>query len=212
MFLELVIASLFLLLVGVAMCFGGYRLFLALMPVWAFLAAFTFVSTTIKDLFGGGFLSSVLAWVLGLFAGLVLFGLAYVWYLGAVVTLAGFLGYLIGTGVMAGFGAPPAVLEYVVGLACAVAAIVLTVYLRLPKLLIMTSTALSGAAAILSALILATGRLSLDSLQYGELGEILRASWWWLLAWVALAACGLWTQQRLWPNYVVKARPRPSWI
>jgi hypothetical protein len=44
------------LLVALVVCFGGYRLFLFLLPIWGFFFGFALGAQTLQALFGQGFL------------------------------------------------------------------------------------------------------------------------------------------------------------
>src|SRR5215831_19384520 len=104
MFFQTVLVSLLLILLGLALTFAGYRFFVILLPIWGFFAGFQFGATIFTDLFGQGFLSTAISWVVGLLVGFTAAILAYLFYAAAVVLLAGFVGYQLGVGVMTGFG------------------------------------------------------------------------------------------------------------
>jgi hypothetical protein len=46
--------SLLLILLGLALTFGGYRFFVALVSIWGFFAGFQFGATIFTNLFGEG--------------------------------------------------------------------------------------------------------------------------------------------------------------
>ena len=93
MFFQIVLASLLIILMGLGLCFGGYRFFTILLPIWGFFAGFQFGATIFTNLFGQGFLSTVISWVIGLLVGISAAALAYLFYAAAVVLLAGLVGY-----------------------------------------------------------------------------------------------------------------------
>ncbi len=66
MFFQIVLASLLIILMGLGLCFAGYRFFTILLPIWGFFAGFQFGATIFTNLFGQGFLSTVISWVIGL--------------------------------------------------------------------------------------------------------------------------------------------------
>jgi len=49
---ELFCATMIALLMGLVICFGGYRLFLVLLPIWGFFFGFALGAQTIQALFG----------------------------------------------------------------------------------------------------------------------------------------------------------------
>ncbi len=59
-----------LLFLGSLIAFGGYRLFLILLPIYGFFFGLSFGAHSVQALFGDGFLSTTTSWVIGFFAGL----------------------------------------------------------------------------------------------------------------------------------------------
>jgi len=203
MFFQTVFWSLLIILLGLALCFAGYRFFRILLPIWGFFAGFQFGATIFTNLFGQGFLSTVISWVIGLLVAIAAAALAYLFYEAAVILLAGFVGYQLGVGIMTWIGFQPGFFPFVVGLAGALALVILAVALRFPKLLIILLTAFAGAGAIFAGFFVAFGRISLDSLQFGEVGALVRDNWIWGLLYLALAAVGLTIQWGTTENFVL---------
>jgi hypothetical protein len=204
MFFQTVLVSLLLILMGLALCFGGYRFFVILLPIWGFFAGFQFGASILSNLFGQGFLTTVIGWVVGLLVGIFAAVLAYLFYAVAVVLLAGFVGYQLGVGIMTWIGFKEGFLAFLVGLVFALGIAALAIFLRLPKLLIIILTALAGAGTILAGIFMALGRISLDTLRYGEVGAILRDNWLWGLLFLAIAAVGFYFQWRTTQTYMVE--------
>jgi hypothetical protein len=204
MFFQTVLVSLLLILMGLALCFAGYRFFVILLPIWGFFAGFQFGATIFTNLFGQGFLSTVISWVVGLLVALTAAILAYLFYAAAVLLLAGFVGYQLGAGIMAAFGAQEGWLTFLVGLLVGVALVAVALYLNLPKALVIVLSALAGAGTILAGVFLALGRISPDSLRYGEVGAILRDNWFWGLLFLVLAAIGFYFQWRTTQTYFIE--------
>src|SRR5215470_19708584 len=107
MFFQTVFSSLLLIFLGLGLCFAGYRFFVILVSIWGFFAGFQFGATIFTNIFGEGFLRTVISWVVGLLVALFSASIAYLFYEAAVVLLAGFLGYEIGIGVMTWIGFQP---------------------------------------------------------------------------------------------------------
>ena len=204
MFFHTVLVSLLLILLGLAMCFAGYRFFVILLPIWGFFAGFQFGATIFTNLFGQGFVSTVISWVVGLLVGFTAAILAYLFYAAAVLLLAGFVGYQLGVGVMTSFGVQEGWLTFLVGLLIGVALVALALYLHLPKVLILILTAFAGAGTLLAGIFLALGRISLDNLRSGEVGALLRDGWFWGLFYLAIAALGFYFQWRTTQTFVVE--------
>jgi hypothetical protein len=204
MFFQTVFTSLLLIMLGLALCFTGYRFFTILISIWAFFAGFQFGATIFTNLFGQGFLSTIISWVVGLLVALTAAALAYLFYAAAVVLLAGFVGYQLGIGVMSGIGFNEGFVTFLVGLLVGVALVALALYLHLPKVLVLILTALAGAELVLGGVFLALGRISLTGLRFGAVGAIVRDSWLWALLYLAIAAVGFYFQWRTTQNFVVE--------
>jgi hypothetical protein len=203
MFFQTVFWSLLIIVMGLGLCFAGYRFFTILLPIWGFFAGFQFGATIFTNLFGQGFLSTVISWVIGLLVAIAAAALAYLFYEAAVILLAGFVGYELGVGIMTWIGFKPGVVPFLVGLVFALGIGALAVFLRFPKLLIICLTAFAGAGAILAGFFLAFGRISLDSLRFGEVGAIVRDNWLWGLLYLAIAAVGFAFQWQTTQSFVL---------
>jgi hypothetical protein len=201
-FFQTVFTSLLIILLGLALCFTGYRFFVILVTIWGFFAGFQFGATIFTNIFGEGFLRTVASWVVGLLVALFTAAIAYLFYEAAVILLAGFIGYEIGIGIMTWIGFQPGFIPFLVGLAVALALAALAVLLRFPKILIIVLTAFAGAGAILAGFFLAFGRISIADLQFGVLGAIVRDSWIWSILYLALAGVGILFQWGTTEHYV----------
>jgi hypothetical protein len=191
MFVQLVFVSLLALLLGIAICFAGYRLFLILLPVWAFFAGFLVTAQAIQELFGGGFLVTTGSWVFGFVVGVLCALAAYFVYVAAIVVLAAGAGYELGVGVISGLGVSSGVLLFLVGLIVAAVLTAAVILLNLPKVLIVALTAAVGAGMILTGILLALGRVSLDALRWGIVGDFIHSSWLWSLVFLVIGGAGI---------------------
>jgi len=205
MFFEVLFVGLLALLLGAAFCFIGYRFFRILIPIWGFFAGFFFGAQGVVSLFGGGFLSTVTSWVIGLVVGLIFAALAYFFYYAAVVILGGSVGYSIGTGLIAALGlSQQGFIAVIVGLVVAVALAILIIILNLPKILIIVFSALGGASTIVAGFLLLLGRIPLASFGYGTVSAIILNSWLWLIVWLVLAGAGMVVQWRSSQQYTLE--------
>jgi hypothetical protein len=196
--------GLLILLVGAAFCFVGYRFFRILIAIWGFFAGFELGASGMSALFGQGFLGTTTGWVLGFVIGVVIALLAYFFYYIAVVLLGASVGYSIGTGLMAAIGLNPSgFISVIVGIVVAVVLALIILLFNLPKLLIMLFTAIGGAAAILTGVLILFGQIHVAGLQYGIAVADLKASWFWSIAWLALAILGFVTQWRTMQEYTM---------
>src|SRR6187397_2344030 len=100
MSLEGFLLGIIALAVGAGFCFYGFKFFLILLPLWAFVVGFAAGAQALSSLFGDGFLATVSGWVVGFILGAVFAVISYLWYWAAIVLLGGGLGYTIGVGLM----------------------------------------------------------------------------------------------------------------
>ncbi|HUY79795.1 MAG TPA: DUF4203 domain-containing protein [Ktedonobacterales bacterium] len=207
MFLTTIAVALVLFLVGGTFCFAGYRFFHWLIPIWGFVAGFLTTATVIRDLYGGGFLATAAGWAFGVVIGLLIAVVAFTFYYVAVVILGASLGFMLGIGAASLFGSLPGWLIILVGVIAAVDAALLIVLLDLPKGLIVVFSALSGAGAIISGVLLLFGQISLESLRNGIVGDLIRGSWVWLVVYLALAIVGIVVQSIASRGYRHTQRP-----
>jgi uncharacterized protein DUF4203 len=196
--------GLLILLVGAAFCFVGYRFFRILIAIWGFFAGFELGAAGMTSLFGQNFLGTTTGWVLGFVIGVILALLAYFFYYIAVVLLGASVGYSIGSGLIAAIGLNnPGFISVIVGVVVAVVLAIIILAFNLPKLLIMLFTAIGGAAAILTGVLILFGQVHVVSLQYGIAVADIRASWFWSIVWIALAVLGFVTQWRTMQEYTL---------
>ena len=204
MFFQTVFTSLLVIMLGLALCFTGYRFFTILISIWGFIAGFQFGATIFSNMFGQGFLSTVISWVVGLLVAIFAATIAYLFYAAAVVMLAGFVGYQLGIGIMAGLGFQEGWVTFLVGLLVGLAWVAVAIYLHFPKVLVLILTSLAGAELLLGGVFLALGRITLTGLRFGAVGAIVRDSWFWGLLYLAIAAIGFYFQWRTTQNFVVE--------
>lgn len=203
MSIQTVIVGLVSVCLGALFVLAGYRLFLILLPIWAFFAGFSIGASAVSEITGDGFLATATAWVVGIVLGLILAVLSYLFYVAAVGLLAAVTGYWIGTGIMAWAGVGPGFAMALVGILVAAAFVAVTFGLHVPKVLIIVLTALSGASALLSGVLLLFGRISLENLREGDVAAVLRYSWFWGAAWLVVAIVGIVAQWMATPEYTL---------
>jgi hypothetical protein len=196
--LTTIFISIFALLLGLAICFVGYRLFLVFLPIWGFFAGFYIGALATSNLFGGGFLADITGLVVGVIIGLIAGILSYLFYLVGVVIVAGVIGWIAGTGLMTALGFDPGLVITLVGLAFAVGLIILTVIFNLQKYAIIGITSILGADLLVLSGLLLFNRVSVEQLQAGSnlVEPILQSSWFAWLVWAVLAVTGIVVQIR----------------
>jgi hypothetical protein len=201
-FFSLACAAIIAFLFGLALCFGGYRFFLILLPIWGFIAGFMLGGQTIaailpnETLFG-----TVTGWVVGFVVGAIFAVLSYLFWFAAVAIVAFSLGYAAGNGLMLAIGLPPGFIAWIVGVIAGVAVAGATIFLNLQKWVVMIATAILGAAVILGGFILLFNP-SLQVLQ-NPVAVVLQSSPLLLILFIALAALGVFVQWRAGQAYTV---------
>jgi hypothetical protein len=210
MFLQTVFISLLLFGLGLPLCFAGFRLFVILLPVFGFFAGFLLTAQIIQQLVGGGFLVTASSWVFGFVIGILCAVAAYYFYVAAIVILAVTVGYELGVGLMAGFGVSSGFLQFLVGVIMAALLTAAVIFFNLPKVFIVVLSAEAGSTMIVAGFLLAIGRISLAAMHWGVVGAFIRDSWFWFLAFLALAAAGIVVQLILPEDYTLTPYERKA--
>lgn len=202
---ETLCVSVLALLLGLAALFAGYRFFLLLLPIWGFFAGFFLAVSAVTILFGDGFLSTVLGWVVGFIVGLIFSVLSYLFYVAGVAILAGSVGYALGAGLMYAIFDDPAVVAFVVGMVAAVIVAIGTLLLNLQKWVIVAITAIGGASSLFLSGMLLFNVIELSDLGGNPVQAVIDSSWFWFLIWLVLAAAGVAVQIATSRSYVLEA-------
>lgn len=191
MFTERLLISLAALIIGAVFCFAGYRLFRILMVIWGFFIGFIVGAQAIASFFGTGLLATPPGWVTGIVCGLVLAVLAYALYTAAISILGGSIGYITGIGLMTGLGlANLGDLVVIVSLILAIFFALLLLVLDLARMLIIAITALSGASAIVTSILLLLGVIQTSFFQADAASSFIEGSPGWVMLWLAIAVIG----------------------
>jgi hypothetical protein len=196
--LATITLAIFALLLGLALCFAGYRFFLVMLPIWGFFAGVWIGAYAVTTIFGTGFLSTVTGLIVGIVAGIICAVLAYLFYAIGVAIVAGAIGAALGSGIMTAIGFDPGFLVTLVAIVSALVAVGLTFVLNLQKWVIIALSAIGGADLIVLSVLLLIGRVTVEQLQISGnlLRPIIQDSWFWLIAWLVLAVAGIFVQVR----------------
>jgi hypothetical protein len=193
--LEAIVVGIVAIVIGLAWAFYGFKAFVILLPIWAFLVGFAAGASWIATLFGEGFFATVTSWVGGLVIGVVLALLSYFWYYAAVVIVGGALGYTLGAGILASIGFGDFI-AFAGGLVVAAIVAVITIVLAVPAWLIVVLSAIGGAVAAVNGVLILLGRIQLEDISSG-LGEgLLKDPLIAVVGVIVIAAAGLWYQMR----------------
>ena len=153
-FLAVACAGMIGILFGLAMTFLGYRLFLILLPIWGFVFGLVLGAQAVQAIFGDAFLATVTSWVIGFMAGALFAVLSYLFFAFAVGIIAFSLGYSVIVGIWAALGLDFGLIAWLLAVVAGVVVILLTLRFRLAKLVIEIATAVLGAAAVFTSILL----------------------------------------------------------
>jgi hypothetical protein len=193
--LEQIIVGIVAIGIGLVWAFYGFKAFVILLPIWAFLVGFAAGASWIQELFGEGFMATVTSWVGGLVIGIVLALLSYFWYYAAVVIVGGALGYTLVAGFLGSLGFD-GILAFALGLVAAAIVAVITIVLAVPAWLVVVLSAIGGAVAAVNGVLILLGRINLEDISSG-LGEgLLKDPLIAVIGVIVIAAAGIWYQMR----------------
>jgi len=202
---EVFCATLIALFIGAVVLFGGYRLFLVLLPIWGFFFGFGLGAHTVSLLFGEAFFATVTSWVVGFFVGLIFGLLSYLFYAVAVAVIAGSLGYGIGIGFMALIGLDGlGFITWLVGIVLAVILIIITFAFNLQKYVIIAASAAGGAMVVIGTFLFAFAGLDVGDLGTEAVRVAISDSFWWTIFWIILAVLGIIVQLAVNRSYAVE--------
>jgi hypothetical protein len=211
-----ILVGIILALVGLAVCFFGLRFWFILLPVFGAVTGFFVGARVMQDIFGTGFLSTGVSWIVGIVVALGFALLSwFVWYAGAII-LAGAVGASLFSGILhALFANPWGVVLFIVALIGALVFAVGALVLNLPVYIVIVNSALGGAALAVAGLLTMLGTITTVELANGATVAVVDearfqgAGWLWVLAWIVLAIAGVFYQLRS----VVEARlPEERWV
>jgi hypothetical protein len=187
--------GLFDLTVGAAFVVAGLRVFFAVLPIGVFLVGGYTGALAVYQLGDeGGFLDTTLSLLVGFAIGIGLALLSYLlWYLGALI-LAGAVGAMIGSGIMAAFTTEADILTFFVALAGAAIAVAVAYWFNVPTWVVIVVTSMFGAAVAVLGAMLVLNRVDVDQLSEGPALAAVDQSWFWILTWAVVVGIGIYTQ------------------
>ena len=191
-----VLMAILALVIGLAFCFGGWRFFLVLLPLWGFVVGFSLGTEAMRALFGDGTFATVTSWLVGLVIAVGFAVLSYFFYYVAVAVFAGTVGYAIGASAWGIIGNEQGAIAFVIGLVVGVAFAVAALALNVPRYLVIVLTGLGGAAAVLAGWFLLIGKVPTDNVTWWQVGHLIKDSWFYLIVWAVIAAAGILAQLR----------------
>lgn len=196
---ELFCATMIALLFGLAITFGGYRLFLVLLPIWGFFFGFGLGAQTLQLLFGYGFLATISSWVVGFIVGALFGVLSYMFYIFGVAILAGSLGYALGVSLMVWIGLPPGFITWLIGIIVGIVLVVITLVFNLQKYMIVVGTSIIGSGLLIGTLMLGVVGVGLVRFLDNPIQSMLQNSPLWTILFLVLVVAGIIVQLRATP-------------
>jgi hypothetical protein len=196
MSIEGIIVGLLAVVIGAAWAAYGLKFFTILLPLWAFLFGLAAGAQWSQEIFGQGFFSTVLSWIIGFGFGLFLAVISFFWYYAAVTILGGALGYALGVGLMDWLGIDAQILGILVGLIVGAVFAFGTFVLGVPAFLVIYLSAISGAAAVVNGVLVLFGVIKLSDLESGFFNGLLTNGIVGIGAWIALSVVAIVYQLR----------------
>jgi len=191
MVFELFCATIIALLFGMAVTFAGYRLFIALLPIWGFVFGFGLGAQSLQVLFGQGFLITVTSWIAGFIVGAIFAVLSYMFYIFGVGVLAGSAGYVIGASLMYWIGFDPGIISWLVGIVVGAILIFVTLAFNLQKIMVIIWTSVLGSGMLIGTLMLGVVGVALTQFIDNPIQTLLQDSPLWAVLYIILVICGV---------------------
>jgi hypothetical protein len=205
---ELLCMALIGLLFGLAVAYGGYRLFLILLPIWGFFFGFGLGAQTLQAIFGVGFLATITSWIVGFIVGAMFAVLSYLFYIFAVALLSGSFGYSVAVGILTAIGLNFGLIVWLIGIVAAIALAVIVLAFNIQKYAIIVITAVAGTGVIIFTILASVGGLTPAELARSPVLTAIQDSFWWLLFFIVVAGAGIIVQLRANQAYEIEAYDR----
>lgn len=198
-----ILFALFAALLGAVLCFWGYRVFMIMLPVWSFFGGLWLGAKGVKLLFGGGFLATSTGLTVGLVLGILLAVFSWQFYELGAALLGAVIGVWLGYGVMNWFGFESGAVPVLAALVCGLVLGGVTLVRHWQQYVVMGLSAIAGANALMLALLLLIGRVSMQGLQGAgsAIRPVLGDSFGWLFLWLGIAIAGVIVQARAYRRF-----------
>lgn len=188
------LVGIILIVLGAFLALAGLRVFFLALPIIGFIVGMSAGLALMDRLFDNQFLSTTTGIVVGLILGVIGAVISYLWWYVAIILGAAFIGANIGTGFMNLINVDSQWLIFIAAVICAIALALLTIFLNLPIYWVIVNTAFVGATLLIGGLMLVLNRIDRDDLGYGAIWAAIDESWFWLIAWIVIAAVGMGAQ------------------
>lgn len=190
-----VIFGLLAIVAGAVFCFRGYLAFQVVIPLWGAFVGFGFGAGMVAGIAGDGFLQTGLGWIVGLACAFVFAVVAYLFYWAAVVIAMGSIGFVLGASAMVALDVSWTWVVILVGVALGALLAFAAIAADLPMVLLIVLSALGGASAITTGIMLLVGTVNTDEFRDGAVTTDAN-SWWTYVVFGVLVVAGLVVQIR----------------
>ena len=204
MLLQIII-GLLAMLVGVVFLIWGYKAFLFLLPIAGFIAGFILGAELIANLLGEGFLSTLTGWIAGAIVGVVVAMLSYFIYSFGIALLAAVIGLGLGAGIVVALEIDSSLMRALLPFVGAIIGIGLAIFLDIKKYLIIFLTALGGATAWVTGLLLVFNQVNIEDFHSGTdvVQDLVNNSFIWIIVWIGIMILGIAIQVQLTRGFMI---------
>lgn len=189
-----VLVGVIMLVLGGFLVLAGLRVFFFALPIMGFIVGMAAGLALMDHLFDNRFLSTTTGIVVGLIFGVIGAVISYLWWYVAIVLGAAYIGASLGTGLMDAFNVNSQFLILAVAIIGAIILGLLTVLLNLPIYWVIVETAFVGSTLVIGGILLVLNRIDRADLGYGAIWAAIDESWFWIIAWIVVAAVGIGSQ------------------
>lgn len=176
------------ILTGLVFCFRGYLAMRIVIPIWGAFAGF-FLGAGLASA-DSGFLGTTLSWIAGIVLAVVFGLIAYLYYQVAVVLGMMAIGFVLGTTMIAALGVTWSWVIVLAGVTLGVVLAIIAVVGDVPMLLLTVLTALAGASATVSGLMLLFNVYDTGDYSSAVTTKAAADDWWWYLIYGVLVVAG----------------------
>jgi hypothetical protein len=198
MSLEGIVIGLLGVVLGAAFCAAGYRYFLILLPIWGLFVGFMVGWQATATLLGQGLFASTIGFVVGIVLAIVFALLSYFYWWGAILVIAGTLGYWVTQWLLGliGFSTDGLIIT-LISIAAGAGVAVVAFIVNAPKYVAIILTAFAGAAWLAVGIALILGIIKPDTLGGGAIVAVYKQGWIWIAIWGVAAAAGIAAQLQM---------------
>ncbi len=191
-----VVYALVAIAAGLGFCFWGYLAFRIIIPIWGAFVGFSIGAGVVAAVDSSSFLATTAAWIVAVCCALLFALAAYLFYEVAVVLAMASIGFSLGASLMFALGVEWTWLVVLVGVVLGGLLAFVALVSDLPMLLLIVLSALAGASAVTTGVMLLAGTLDASDLDTRTVTDQASHGWWWYAIYLALAVAGIVVQLR----------------